>query len=97
MNLIFLQVDLPPNNFIGYLLWSIAILVGVVAFIFKLLHSNYKDRISEKDKTIERQDEEIRELHVRYDDTILELKMKMEEYKKLTDKLIKTIEDGKAN
>lgn len=52
MTTLFLQITEPPSDFLGFLLWFVAILVGVVATMFYFLKAAMQARIDDRDATI---------------------------------------------
>lgn len=62
MDMILLQLEQPPADFLNYLLWTIGILVTCCGSLFLLLKTSYENRLNEKDNQIERLTKENTEL-----------------------------------
>lgn len=74
MHMIFLQVETPPSDFLGFLLWFVGILVAVVATMFYLLKAAMQSRIDDRDQHIATLREEKKAIEAQRDSLIEEVK-----------------------
>lgn len=90
---IFLNIEPPPADFTGYLLWSIGILGSVVAALFTILKANFEARLKEKDEEIKRQAADMDQLSIRYNELVNEMMPKMVQTNHLAQAVIKLLND----
>jgi F0F1-type ATP synthase membrane subunit b/b' len=74
MHTLFLQVETPPSDFLGFLLWFVGILVAVVATMFYLLKAAMQSRIDDRDQHIATLREEKKAIEAQRDSLIEEVK-----------------------
>lgn len=74
MHTLFLQVETPPSDFLGFLLWFVGILVAVVATMFYLLKAAMQSRIDDRDQHIATLRDEKKAVEKQRDDLIEEVK-----------------------